>query len=136
MFGTYLGMQAICPSIKQPGFRWEQIDYWNIAIQYREIPDIIIGGSKAKYNPGVSGCATNFRHHPKELLWFLPVALCIDLPIVWMFNRVLYGYSVGEPEANSLMILVVALVILLIVFLVNETKSEHKGSLVSTDRVD
>lgn len=127
---TYLAMQALCPNIKQAEFRWEQIDFWDIAIQYWEHPQFPIDGSKARYNPGVSGLATTFRRPSKHVLWILPFLIWIDLLIVHYVFRAIRPDQAGEPGAESRMIRVITIGILFFAHFVRCIRGVHQGELI------
>lgn len=55
---TYFKMKALCPSVEEPGFCWEQVDNWDIAVELCSKSEAsAIGGSKARYSSEVRGLA-------------------------------------------------------------------------------
>ncbi|QDS69676.1 hypothetical protein FKW77_009606 [Venturia effusa] len=128
---TYLEMQALFPTIKQPQFRWEQIDYWDVLVQYREHPEVQVGGSKDKFNPGVSGWSAAFSDDPKELLWFLPLALSVWIPAYYVMAKV-FGREADSQEIYLRNYVWYTLGLVLLWLWYDSCKYVHKGRLIKT----
>jgi hypothetical protein len=131
---TYLGMQALCSNIAEAGFRWEQVDGWDISIQFRENPQVIIGGSRAKFNPGVSGCVSLFNISIREFLGCLILAVCASIPIIQFVLKTMAMDKAGEQGADLMWMIIGAGAIAVFGYFCEGLVAVHKGMSL-TDRV-
>lgn len=125
---TYFEVKAPCPSIQEPGFRWEQLDDWDIAVGLRERPEVgLIGGSKLRYSPGVSGLIAFLSTFSKDLLWIIPLAFILSL---FLGTAVVVAFHSSENrpiETSWMKILLKTSLMLLFLRWCASTVAIHKG---------
>ncbi|RDI83810.1 hypothetical protein Vi05172_g6216 [Venturia inaequalis] len=127
---AYLGMQVLCPNIQQPEFRWEQIDYWDIAIQFREIPQLIVGGSRGKYNPGVSGLVQIFGISRTFLMCYVPLAVYLNVNFIRIVRTTAALERAGVEGADTKMMWLRLIIFFFSIWHCQTVWDIHKGLLM------
>lgn len=105
---VYLMMRAQNPKIGPATFRWEQIDGWNMDIQLRSRPDILIGGVRAQYRPKVFRCVGYIEYPPISSKGWLAI-LCLLRPLIvpFLFPFLFHLHTLNSSDVqgkNSLLI--------------------------------